>query len=364
MIAYLPLNYDGDTIESLGIDISVAKNNFVAAEVEISRARRVELIAVGAKGTCFCSSADILPAFVASEMCDTPCNDDDDDRTCGSSLVPELLSVYQPRSINIRGLSATTEYSISASIIMSDGDDSMRTEESSFTTSAATVPGPITDLTFVEHFGNLIEVQWSNPDDEGGLPILNYTWFVNGFYAGQTDSGSIKTASIILPTTPEYIAVSVAAVNEVGSGPESFILAASGVFDDEPYPVSQLQVISVGGGSVVFRLDNTVTTAMATTSLGLFLEQRASFDSEFSSSVFEADSDGLVTVYKLSHDTLYIFRAYTAGKSAAAIKNGLIATTIVKTGAPTRPSKTPTPEPVASTGMHICNVDNILLQTY
>lgn len=347
LFAHLALNSYDDSTQSLGFDGSGAGNNFVVEAVEVVRVRPVQAVGVGSDGSCYCSLEMPARLAVSPTVCDNFC--EDAARTCGSTSSTRVVSLYRSRVVAISDLSPNTTYEVAVSLAISGASDMEITERLVATTTGATIPGQANHLSLAEQSGNYLELQWSSPDDDGGLSISNYFLYINGFLASKTGSGTTLSAPLVVPDTLTDYFVSVCAVNTIGQGPQSplLLIDASGI--EEPYPLSHLELFAVTGGTVTFVLDESAVTAMENATISVVVEQRASHEADFSTSVLTVSDDLVITVYKLLHDSLYVFRAYTQVRSSG-VHSPFTSSVVVKTGRPGDPSKTPSPSITSTTG--------------
>lgn len=341
------LNVDGSA-QSLGFDGSEGGNDFYVEAVDVTRIRLAEAVSVDSDGTCRCSLE--LPNRLAATAldCDNPCADDST-WTCGSTSNSLAVSLYQLEVVTITDLAPNTTYEVAVSFSTSRSFEMESTKQLIVTTTAATTPGRINQLNLVERSGYTLELQWTSPDDDGGLPVSNYLMYINGFLFDQTGSGSTTSASLIVPATLSEAYVSVCAVNSIGEGPHSRLLTIYRSDIVEPYALSQLEVFAVTGGTVAFLLDERAATVMKNSTASIIVEQRAWQDADFSTSVFTVSEDFIIVVYKLLHDNFYVFRAYTELPSSGA-RSPPTPFVVVKTSHPGDPSKTPTPTIASATG--------------
>jgi len=335
---------DGGLLQSLGFDDSEGGNNFYIEAVNVARIRLVEAVSVDRDGTCRCSLE--LPIGLAGSTldCDNSCAEDPP-WTCGSKSNSLAVSLYHSQTVTITDLAPNTTYEVAVSFSTSRAFEMESAKQLIVTTTGATTPGRISQLNLVERSGNTFELQWTSPDDDGGLPISNYLLYINGFLFDQTGSGSTTSTSLIVPTTLSEAYVSVCAVNAMGEGRHSRLLTIYRSDIVEPYALSQLELFAVTGGTVTFLLDERAATVMENSTISIVVEQRAWEDADFSTSVFTVNEDFVIRVYKLLHE----FRAYTELPSNGA-RSPPTPFLVVKTSHPGDPSKTPTPTIASATG--------------
>lgn len=76
-------------------------------------------------------------------------------------------------TITIGGLNATTSYSVTIAASTSFGNGNF-SNVTLFSTTAPTLPGPITYMASEFRTGGRITFMWSPPDDTGGIPVTKY----------------------------------------------------------------------------------------------------------------------------------------------------------------------------------------------
>lgn len=294
----------------------------------------------GIGGVCYCGP------FVAyggeSKLNVSSCNDDCEDEHHGI--------------ISIGHLAPATEYVFSASFVAASGDEFDIDDVLVASTSSPTIPGRVAFLSIVERSEDYLEVQWSAVDDDGGAKITKYQVFVNGFLVQETADGDTYSAALEGGEHLPDCTITVCAVNALGVGPQSnrlrSVLRDSGLLM-APRSLKPLQVSS---GSITFATQNISTNASGSaTAPTLIVQHRESVGQAFINSVMRRSSNGTqVTVYKLQHDTSYVFRTFLV--SSAGVTSAFSSSVVVHTGKPRAPEKTPTPLVSHVTGECACFV--------
>ena len=163
-------------------------------------------------------------------------------------------------SCTLTGLTNGTEYTATAVATNAVGDSAASSPSAGFTpTAAATVPGAPTDLTaVVDAATSIVRIAWNAPADDGGSAITEYEVYVDGDFIGLSP-GTSNTVGPLAPATHE---IAIAAVNGVGTGPQT---TTTVVVPEQPPAnddVADAAVLTGATGSVTG--DNTGATAEPT----------------------------------------------------------------------------------------------------
>ncbi|GMF22595.1 unnamed protein product [Phytophthora fragariaefolia] len=321
--------------------------DFMVQGVNVTSTRAIKSFGVAGDGRCYYKLIESVVNPLSSTSCDKTCGDGSL-RTCGSSTNSNVASVYRRGSIGVGGLSPLTDYEVLVEFVTNDNSEYEITQPLVGSTSNATVPGKVKYLNIVEQFDDAVEIQWSPVDDDGGSEIDSYFIYVNGVNVATTTSGNVWSMTLYVPETQGSNKISIQALNAVGMGPLSdpFPLL---VYSDNTTPnvPDSPSVISVSGGTVTLTLDSTTTLSVETLSSVLEIQQRELSVIHFTESIFQRNGSSTV-IYKLRHDTVYIFRVFTISKNG--VQSPFSIPISIRTGDRESPSKTPLPVVADVTG--------------
>lgn len=342
MVLLLRFNQKNRTSTALsGDDESGNGNHFMLSAVSASQQLQARSFGLAGDGACYCSQFAASSNFVLDpNICDRQC-DDGSAQSCGSTTTSQAVSVYTRGTIRIGGLAPNTEYEFTASFVTIDGDEFDISQPLVATTANPTVPGRVNFLSVVEHQGKYIELQWMAVEDDGGAQILKYQVFVNGYLEFETANGDTHSSALDSIDLLPNCTITVCAVNELGAGPQQMLLMLLPA--DKGIPVTPMPLVPmvVTGGLVTFSTENATSSATSSNSTAtLVIQQRESSLRQFTNSFMRVNGDQ-VTVYKLRHDTAYVFRAYSINSVGSL--SAFSAPVIVQTGTLDAPAKTPTP---------------------
>lgn len=349
MVLLLRFNQKNKITTVSGDDESGNGNHFILRGMTSLQQLQARSFGLAGNGACYCSQFAV-PSNSALDpnVCDRQC-DDGSAQSCGSTTTAQAVSVYTRGTIQIGSLAPSTEYEFTASFVTIDGDEFDISQSLVAKTQGPTLPGRVSYLSVAEHLGKHVELQWMSVEDDGGAKILKYQVFVNGYLEFETANGDTNSAALddidLLPNCT----ITVCAVNELGAGPQQMLLtilpADSGVLAT----LIPLVPINVTGGSVTFSTADYATSSAASSNstATLVIQQRESSLLQFTNAFTRANGTQ-VTVYKLRHDTSYVFRAYSV--NAVGSLSAFSAPVIVQTGKLGAPGKTPTPIVTQVTG--------------
>lgn len=349
MVLLLRFNQKNKAATVSGDDESGNGNHFILKEVTSSQQLQARSFGLAGDGTCYCSQFAVSNnSALDPDICDRQC-DDGSAQSCGSTMTAQAVSVYTRGTIRIGGLAPSSEYEFTASFVTIDGDEFDISQPLVAKTSGATLPGRVSYPSVVEHLGKYVELQWMAVEDDGGAKILKYQVFVNGFLEFETANGDTYSAALddidLLPNCT----ITVCAVNELGAGPQQMLTAVLPADSGVPASPKPLVPISVTGGSATFSTAENATSSAASSNstTTLIIQQRESSLLQFTNA-FTRVNGTQVTVYKLHHDTSYVFRAYSV--SVVGSLSAFSAPVIVQTGKSDVPDRTPLPIVTQVTG--------------
>ncbi|GMF11679.1 unnamed protein product [Phytophthora lilii] len=330
-----------------GVDGSTNSVDFIVQEVNVSSTRPIQSLGIDGDGSCFYKLSTSVDGNLPASTCNKMCGDGSL-KTCGSASSKQVVSLYTRGSIGVGGLSPLTDYDISVELVSEDGVDFKITQPLMATTSKSTAPGKVEYISVVESLGNSIEIQWSPVEDNGGSEVTSYKIFLNGILVTETDDGNTLSESLHVRETQNSYDITIQAQNAHGLGPLSSSLVVIGGYNG-PVPEAPLppNVTFSSGGTVELALDYTTIWAVETLSSIVVIEQRQTSPSFFTKSFYRLN-DSLATIYKLQHNTVYIFRVSVISKYGA--QSGFSTPLFVKTGDRGSPSKTPLPLVTSVTG--------------
>lgn len=338
MVLLLHLNLESNTDDyPSGIDASVSANDFIVSDVKTLQDFKIAAFGVHNQ-SCYCSqfglpSSDKLGTTACSQIL--------------QSGTDQVCDLYTQGIIQIGSLLPNSTYEIyMVGITSTDQEFELAKSVTAATTTDITVPGMMDPPQIIENSGHYLEIQWTQVLDDGGADAVMYQVFLNGFLAKTYDE-NVLAASFDNMNPQQSYAVTVAAVNVAGAGPQSelsfvvmsplSILAAPEV----------LVIQNVSGGTVTFEAQN--ATAWNASTL-FIIEQRESMQDDFTSSITRYN-DSSVVVYRLHHDTSYVFRAYFVDSDG--IQSDYSESMTVETGAIGKQAKTPTPALINVTGIRV-----------
>lgn len=350
LLLLLRFNLNSTTSALSGDDVSGNGNHFVLDGVSTSQRLQPRAFGMARNGACYCSQFDISTSTTAlsAHTCDRACDSGDAQR-CGSTTTDTVVSVYTRGAIRIGHLAPSTEYAFHVSFVTIDGEEYDISDEVVASTTTATVPGAVDDVSVMERSSEYLELQWSAVDDTGGAAITTYQVFVNGFLALETPDGSASFAVLRDIDGLANCTLTVRAVNSLGAGPHSPLIASSQPASDVSAAPKPLVPIAILGGSVTFRVQSSsganASAAMTTT---LVVQHRETSHPVFVNAVTQRNGT-TVTVFKLRHDTGYVFRAFV--RSSAGTVSAFSPPVAVQTGKPSVTGKTPAPVIARLTGV-------------
>lgn len=340
MVLMLRFNsHDKEKRVPSGVDDSSSGNHFTVGEVTASQDDRVRSFGVSGDGTCYCSQFGLSRDFeLDASACNRQC-EDGDSRSCGSSVTTQVVSAYTRGELHVGGLAPATAYAFTASFVTMNGDEYDISQALVASTTTATVPGRVDDLRIVENSGNYLEFQWSAVEDNGGAEIVHYQLFVNGYLELETANGYTHSAAMENIELLANYTITICALNGVGAGPQSALLTSTPIDTGIPSAPEFFVPRSVSGGTVTLTFQDSSTSSSSPVAT-LVIEQRESYQQSFATSAIRVNGTS-VTVYKLRHDTVYIFRAYFV--SSIGSKSAFSTTAVTTTGKTDAPDKTPLP---------------------
>ncbi|KAL4152231.1 hypothetical protein PRNP1_009165 [Phytophthora ramorum] len=353
-----------------GTDESGNSVDFMVQNVSVINTRLILAFGVAGDGSCFykltSAEVDVLPA----STCDKACGDGSM-KTCGSSISSKLhvvTSVYGKGPLGVGGLSPLVDYDIYVEFVSEDGGEYDITGALIASTSNTTVPGKVEYISVVERSDQSLEIRWSPVDDNGGSVILSYLVFMNGVQMEGTSDGTTLSVTLSIPEMQTSYNVTVQARNAFGLGPYSDSLLLAGVYSEPSPEIPQRPNISfVSGGTVELVLDDTTVSAVDKLLSVVVIEHREISLTFFTKSFYRRNGTS-ATVYKLRHNTAYVFRIALASKSG--IQSAFSIPISVRTGNRGMPRKTPVPLAPKATGGSITltmeeplDTGNALLQT-
>lgn len=337
MVLLLHLNFESSTDEYLsGIDSSVGTNDFVVSNVEAVQEFRTSAFGVQNQ-SCYCSQFGLS---ISEKLGTLACSQ------ILKNVSDQVCDLYTQGIIDIGGLLPNNAYEIDVVGITSTDQEFVLAESFTATTTDITVPGIMDPPQIIESSGNYLEIQWAQVPDNGGADAITYQIFLNGFLVMTYDESVLAASFDNMDPEQSYV-VTVAAANIVGPGPQSEIaLVAMSSMSNLAAP-EELVIQYVSGGTVTFEAQNATSWNAST----LFvIEQRESMQNDFASSIARYN-DSSVVVYRLHHDTNYVFRAYFVDSDG--IRSDYNEYMAVETGAIGKPSKTPTPALMNVTGTRL-----------
>lgn len=340
MVLLLHLNLDSNTDDfPSGIDASTSENDFIVNDVQAVRDVNVCTFGIDGNQSCYCSQYEVpISEKVDPYTCiQTP--------NCNFNHVCEL---YTKGIIHIGGMSPMSLYELDIVGITSTDQELEIINSFVAATTNVTVPGAIEAPVIVESSDSYLEIQWTEAIDNGGSEVTFYQVFLNGFLAMETSDGNILAASFTNVDPDNNYTVTVAAVNSIGAGPQSdltFVTMSAMVTLAAPNP---LIIQQVSGGMVKFAVQD---VSSWNSSIYMMIEQRETVQADFTTSVTRFNESS-ITVYRLVHDTIYVFRAYFV--DAHGIQSDYSESIVVETGAMAEPDKTPVPALMNVTGIQNC----------
>ncbi|KAL4096057.1 hypothetical protein PRIC1_009422 [Phytophthora ramorum] len=333
-----------------GTDESGNSVDFMVQNVSVINTRPILAFGVAGDGSCFykltSAEVDVLPA----STCDKACGDGSM-KTCGSSISSKLhvvTSVYGKGPLGVGGLSPLVDYDIYVEFVSEDGGEYDITRALIASTSNTTVPGKVEYISVVERSDQSLEIRWSPVDDNGGSVILSYLVFMNGVQMEGTSDGTTLSVTLSIPEMQTSYNVTVQARNAFGLGPYSDSILLAGVYSEPSPEIPQRPNISfVSGGTVELVLDDTTVLAVDKLLSVVVIEHREISLTFFTKSFYRRNGTS-ATVYKLRHNTAYVFRIALASKSG--IQSAFSIPISVRTGNRGMPRKTPVPLATKATG--------------
>jgi hypothetical protein len=331
-----------------GTDGSGNRVDFMVQGVNVTKSRPIHALGVAGDGRCYYklfapASGDIVDTNACNKACSNG-----NVKTCGSSTNDQVASVYGKGPIGVGGLSPLIEYAISVEFVDKDGGDYEITRLVVAKTSNATVPGKMEDMNIVERSDHLLEIQWSPVEDDGGSEILRYVVFLDTIQVAETADGTTLSVTVSIPDMQRSYQVAVQAFNAIGAGPRSNSLSVVAVYSDPLPEIPQRPTVSsVSGGTVELELDETTILAVEMYASVVVIEQREPYLSAFTQSVYRRHGS-LATIYKLCHNTAYIFRVSVISRSG--VQSAFSVPISATTGNRGNPSKTPPPSAAIVTG--------------
>ncbi|DBA01331.1 TPA: hypothetical protein N0F65_001836 [Lagenidium giganteum] len=347
MLVLLRLNRQNPaTMDPSGRDASGRGNDFRVENVLPIADRAVTTFGISSDGGCYCSqyateNLDALPANV----CDSFCNEEHS-QTCGAINNSDIISAFDRGVISVNGLSPETTYDFTLVYLSPENVEFEVSKPLVVTTPSATVPSEVSGVAVVSTTGGTIEIQWLAADDDGGSPVVAYEVFVNGFSALTTSNGDTLSSVVSGLSMLSSYALTVRALNAVGAGPQSSPIIASTSDMVFPIPPRNVTVVAVSGGTV--SLSFTQTSDGSGPPELVTVELRESTARQFGPSTFRQVGPTQVTIYKLRHDTTYVFQLFTV--DSRGVRSMASTPAIASTGARTVPDKTPVPVIVGVTG--------------
>ncbi|KAJ8556715.1 hypothetical protein ON010_g9250 [Phytophthora cinnamomi] len=284
-----------------GVDISGNSIDFIVQGINVISTRTIHAFCVAGEGNCYYKLVADSTDQLSSSTCEKTCGDGSLN-TCGSNTSATAASVYAEGSVGVGGLSPLTDYEISVEFVTADNSEYEITKSLIATTSNATVPGKVEKIFVIEQDNDLVEIQWSPVDDDGGLEVESYLVFLNGVQAVDTGTGKVLNPAPDVPQSPN--------------------------------------ILSVTGGTVTLALDPTTRLAIETLASVVVIQQRMLTVSTFSESFYRLNGSSVV-LYKLRHNTVYIFRLSVVSKSG--IQSAFSVPISTRTSDRGSPSKTPQP---------------------
>ncbi|KAF1792546.1 Immunoglobulin-like fold [Phytophthora cactorum] len=245
---------------SSGAEGSANNVDFIVQNVRARNSRQIHNFGISGDGKCYYT----LSEFTTDEgldgyICDKNCGDGSG-RTCGSNITDNVTSVYGKGPIGVGGLSSLTGYEISVEFVTDESEEYKITNPLIASTSNVTVPGKVDYINAVELSDQQLEIYWSPVDDDGGSEILKYLVFLNGIQV---------------------------AVNAVGAGPQSNLLALVNAYSDPaPQEPQCSSASSRSGGSVELALDAMTRRTVEELSWILVIEQREASLTSFTTSFY------------------------------------------------------------------------------
>ncbi|KAG2864518.1 hypothetical protein PC113_g4493 [Phytophthora cactorum] len=333
---------------SSGAEGSANNVDFIVQNVRARNSRQIHNFGISGDGKCYYT----LSEFTTDEgldgyICDKNCGDGSG-RTCGSNITDNVTSVYGKGPIGVGGLSSLTGYEISVEFVTDESEEYKITNPLIASTSNVTVPGKVDYINAVELSDQQLEIYWSPVDDDGGSEILKYLVFLNGIQVAGTTDGDTFSVALSIAQIPRNCNVTVQAVNAVGAGPQSNLLALVNAYSDPaPQEPQCSSASSRSGGSVELALDAMTRRTVEELSWILVIEQREASLTSFTTSFYRLNGS-VATVFKLRHNTVYIFRLGII--STTGLKSGFSVPISVRTGNRASPSKTSLPSVAAVTG--------------
>lgn len=347
MLVLLRFNPSNASSALSGEDHSGSGNHFLLEGVDAVRIFPVRLFGVNANGTCFCSQFAPFgdEGRLAPAVCDHNCVAGSS-QICGSSANTHVVSAYGRGTITIGRLSPEFEYSFTASFVTSNGDVFDVDKQLVARTTEPTIPGQISLVNVVERREDYLEIQWSEGNDDGGSAITKYEVFVNGLFKQETADGDTFSAALENVERLSNCTITVRAVNALGAGPGSDPLLSLAVYSEVLVAPRALQPLRVSGGWITFSAQNASLNASELSSANagsplLVIQHRTSASQAFIDSIVHRSADSHLTVYKLQHDTGYVFRSFLV--NSAGTTSSFSPPVIVRTGKPGAPGRTPMP---------------------